>query len=97
MKTLKNSFVNIIRMFPFRWGIKVISTFEGSASGIQFSNMFQRFEPKDPINMGSTFGMFLLEIFIFSLLAWYIDKVRPGQYGVAQKWYFLVQVCGILK
>ena len=34
--------------------------------------------------------MFVLDILLYSVLIAYIDKIAPGKYGVAEKWYFLL-------
>ena len=39
--------------------------------------------------MGSVLLMFLLDIVLYSIIIWYVDKIAPGKYGVAEKWYFL--------
>lgn len=31
----------------------------------------------------------LFDLFLWSFLAWYLDKVVPGEYGLAHPWYFL--------
>ena len=32
--------------------------------------------------------MFALDILLYSVMIAYLDKVAPGKYGVAEKWYF---------
>ena len=34
--------------------------------------------------------MFALDILLYSVLIAYVDKVAPGKYGVAEKWYFFL-------
>ncbi len=34
--------------------------------------------------------MMLFDSFIYGLLAWYIETVWPGQYGVPKPWYFFL-------
>lgn len=36
--------------------------------------------------------MFLLSAFLYGLVAWYIDAVFPGNYGVPKPWNFFLQV-----
>ena len=74
------------------WGIKVMASQEGSGQGSQFSNLFDRMSPNDPITMGVVWIMLIVDIFVYGFITWYLDSVKPGQYGVAQKWYFLFQV-----
>ena len=53
--------------------------------------MSDRATPDDPVNMSVIFGMFVVDMVIYGLITWYVDAVKPGQYGVAKKWYFPVQ------
>ena len=39
--------------------------------------------------MGSVLIMFMVDIILYSVIIWYVDKIAPGKYGVAEKWYFL--------
>lgn len=57
--------------------------------GITWTTLFSRISPDDPLTMGSVLLMFLLDIVLYSVIIWYIDKIAPGKYGVAEKWYFL--------
>ena len=34
--------------------------------------------------------MFALDILLYSVMIAYLDKVAPGKYGVAEKWYFFL-------
>ena len=61
---------------------------EAKGSGLQWSNLFSRARPEDPLTMGAVWIMFLVDIVVYSLIIAYIDKIAPGKYGVAKKWYF---------
>ncbi len=74
------------------WGVKVIGTQEGSGEGAQFTNLFDRIDESDPISMGVVWIMMIVDILVYGFITWYIDSVKPGPYGVAQKWYFLFTV-----
>jgi len=70
------------------WGIKMLMASEGKGTGLQFSTLFSRARPGDPLTMGAVWIMFLVDIAIYSLIIAYIDKIAPGKFGVAEKWYF---------
>ena len=72
------------------WGMKMLSSAESRGSGLQWSNIFSRGEPDDPLTMGAVWLMFLLDCLIFALIILYMDKVAPGKFGVARPWYFPV-------
>ena len=40
--------------------------------------------------MAGAMGMLLIDAALYGLLAWYIEAVFPGQYGIARPWYFFV-------
>ena len=61
---------------------------EGKGTGLQWSNLFSRARPGDPLTMGAVWIMFLVDIVIYSVIIVYIDKISPGKFGVAEKWYF---------
>ena len=79
------------------WGIKVISIEEGKGSGIQWDTLTDRAEPDDPMNMLAVFGFLVFDIFFYALITWYVDAVKPGKFGVAQKWSFPFTVRKMLK
>ena len=68
---------------------QVLTSAEGKGSGITWTTLFSRISPDDPLTMGSVLLMFLLDIVLYSIIIWYVDKIAPGKYGVAEKWYFL--------
>ena len=74
-------------------GMKVLMHQEGNGVGSQWSNLFDRTLPNDPITMGVLWIMLLVDVLIFAFLTWYVDSIKPGPFGVAKKWYFLFQVC----
>ena len=71
------------------WGVFVIYHFENLGEGAAWSTLFTQSVPDDPITMGVLWILMLVNIGIFSFLTWYMDKVKPGTFGVAEKWYFL--------
>ena len=85
-------FCQIILLHFSRWGIKTMSILESQALGVQWSNLFTKSDPANPLTMGAIWGMFIADMVIYSFITWYIDAVKPGKYGVARKWYFLFQV-----
>ena len=57
--------------------------------GAQWSNFFDPIAPEDPISMGTVLLLFVVNIVMYSALTWYLDTIKPGPFGVAQKWNFL--------
>jgi ATP-binding cassette, subfamily A (ABC1), member 3 len=48
--------------------------------------------PDDDLTLAQIMGMLLFDAFLYGLLAWYIDAVFPGKYGMPKPWYFFMQV-----
>ncbi|CAJ1416669.1 unnamed protein product [Effrenium voratum] len=44
--------------------------------------------PQDEHSLGTVFGMLILDSILYQVLAWYVEKVRPGTLGLPQPWYF---------
>ena len=70
------------------WGIRMLVSAEGKGVGVSWSTLFNRDRPDDPLSLGSVLIMFIVDIIFYSFLISYIDKVAPGKYGVAEKWFY---------
>lgn len=42
----------------------------------------------DPLNLGAIFSMMILWTIIYIPLAWYIERIFPGEYGAPLPFYF---------
>jgi hypothetical protein len=77
-------------------GLDLILYFEKFQEGVGFENFFER-----DIVMHFSFGELLICMFFGSvlqlLLTLYIERVFPGEFGIAEPWYFpikfLVGIC----
>uniref|UniRef100_A0A914WXS9 ABC transporter domain-containing protein n=1 Tax=Plectus sambesii TaxID=2011161 RepID=A0A914WXS9_9BILA len=73
------------------WGFNEVAMWEQRRIGVQWSNIrLSGNEYGGDINLLSILVAFVVEIFIHLLLTWYISAVFPGQYGIAEPWYFFV-------
>uniref|UniRef100_A0A8B9YRX8 ABC transporter domain-containing protein n=1 Tax=Bos mutus grunniens TaxID=30521 RepID=A0A8B9YRX8_BOSMU len=63
-----------------------------SEYGAKWNNFLSRVSPDDELTLAHIMGMLLFDAFLYGLLAWYIDAVFPGKYGVPKPWYFFMQV-----
>uniref|UniRef100_A0A4W2G791 ATP-binding cassette sub-family A member 3-like n=1 Tax=Bos indicus x Bos taurus TaxID=30522 RepID=A0A4W2G791_BOBOX len=73
-------------------GITTISKLEIKEYGAKWNNFLSRVSPDDELTLAHIMGMLLFDAFLYGLLAWYIDAVFPGKYGVPKPWYFFMQV-----
>ena len=71
-------------------GAQLIGKFEGAGTGSQWSNLNQGPSIDDDLTLGLVMVMLAVDSLIYGLIAWYIEAVFPGDYGVPQPWYFPV-------
>lgn len=69
----------------FALGANVFADYEGGLVGIQSSNVDQE---TSNFTYNLTIGMLFVDAILYSVLAWYIDKVLPSEYGTALPYYF---------
>ncbi len=74
----------------FGFGCAYFSHYEESGIGAQWHNIWDSPLLDDKFSMAGAMGMLLIDAFLYGLLAWYIEAVFPGQYGIAKPWYFFL-------
>ena len=62
------------------------------SGGMGWHNIGQPINASDNLTLLHIWLCNLISTVIFNLILWYMDNVRPGKYGVAQKLYFPFQV-----
>lgn len=63
-----------------------------SGTGIQWNNMFDPVTVDDDFSLAQVIGLLLLDAVLYALVAWYVEAVFPGEYGVPRPWYFFMLV-----
>lgn len=71
----------------FSYGSQLIGIYELQAVGIQWDN-FYKTPLSDGLSMNAVCLLLLMDAVIYLILAWYIESVWPGEYGVGRPWYF---------
>ncbi|MBN3289285.1 ABCA3 protein, partial [Polypterus senegalus] len=71
-------------------GAQLIGMFEGKGTGVQWNNLFEPLNVDDNFSLAQVMGMLLLDSVIYGLVAWYVEAVFPGEYGVPLPWYFFI-------
>lgn len=61
-------------------------------TGIQWSNLFDSVTVDDDFSMAQVLGLLLFDSMLYGLVAWYMEAVFPGEYGVPRPSYFFVLV-----
>ncbi|XP_065074347.1 phospholipid-transporting ATPase ABCA3-like [Ochlerotatus camptorhynchus] len=70
------------------FGFMLMMRHEGTTIGIQWYNLFSPVTVDDNLSVGATMMMLLVDSVIYLLIALYVEKVLPGEFGIAQPWYF---------
>lgn len=78
---------------PEKVGILIKKLFEtlirsSISKGLRWNNIFSPVTPDDSLSLGLVMTMLLADTFIYLLIALYVEAILPGDYGVAQVWYF---------
>uniref|UniRef100_A0A674NSB8 ATP binding cassette subfamily A member 3 n=1 Tax=Takifugu rubripes TaxID=31033 RepID=A0A674NSB8_TAKRU len=68
----------------------MISTFFSRGTGIQWSNMFDAITVDDDFSMAQVMALLLFDAVLYGLVAWYVEAVFPGEYGIPLPSYFFV-------
>ncbi|KAM3864274.1 phospholipid-transporting ATPase ABCA3 [Diretmus argenteus] len=71
-------------------GAQLIGMFEGKGTGIQWSNLFDSVTVDDDFSLAQVLGLLLFDALLYGLVAWYMEAVFPGEYGVPLPYYFFV-------
>ena len=70
-------------------GSRLFSEFEARGDKASFSNLFTSPIPGDQFALGYVIIILWFDFKIYTILAWYIDNVFPGDFGVPKPFYFL--------
>uniref|UniRef100_A0A667ZNY8 ATP binding cassette subfamily A member 3 n=1 Tax=Myripristis murdjan TaxID=586833 RepID=A0A667ZNY8_9TELE len=68
----------------------MISAFFSRGTGIQWSNLFDSVTVDDDFSLAQVLGLLLFDAVLYGLVAWYMEAVFPGEYGVPLPYYFLL-------
>ncbi|TSK87603.1 ATP-binding cassette sub-family A member 3 [Bagarius yarrelli] len=71
-------------------GAQIIGIVEGKGIGVQWHNLFEAVTVDDDFSLAQVLGLLLLDAILYALVAWYIEAVFPGEYGVPRPWYFFM-------
>lgn len=69
-------------------GFNVIVRYEGTQEGLQWDNMFKPVTVDDSFHVGLVIVMLIFDAILYLMIALYVEKIFPGDYGVAERWNF---------
>ena len=82
----------VLACFDFQvamsFGSYLIGQFEAQGRGVQWSTLNQGVTVDQNFSFGQVLLMQVVDCILYGLLAWYIEGVFPGEYGIPKKFYF---------
>eukprot|EP01135_Chromosphaera_perkinsii_P003153 Nk52_evm42s236 gene=Nk52_evmTU42s236 len=81
-------FTMLLSPSAFGFGADIIAKWEESKDGLQFQNFNKFPSVDDDLKFSTVVGMMIFDLFLYSFMAWYIERVFPGEFGVPLKFYF---------
>ncbi|KAJ3594749.1 hypothetical protein NHX12_004056 [Muraenolepis orangiensis] len=82
---------SLLSPVAFGFGTEYLSRYEEQGVGLQWDNIQSSPLEGDAYSFVTSVGMMLLDAVLYALLAWYLDNVFPGQYGIGRPFYFPFQ------
>ncbi|GFS09301.1 ATP-binding cassette transporter sub-family A [Elysia marginata] len=69
-------------------GAHVIGIYEGTGEGVQWNNFNRPGVVDDNVTLLDVMLILIFDSFIHCVVTWYLDNVRPGEFGVPKPFYF---------
>ncbi|KAG7229040.1 hypothetical protein INR49_013159, partial [Caranx melampygus] len=82
---------SLLSPVAFGFGTEYLSRYEEQGLGLQWDNIQTSPLEKDTYSFLTSILMMIFDGFLYAVLAWYLDNVFPGQYGIGQPFYFPFQ------
>ncbi|XP_067219926.1 retinal-specific phospholipid-transporting ATPase ABCA4 isoform X2 [Chanodichthys erythropterus] len=83
--------VSFLSPVAFGFGTEYLSRYEEQGLGLQWDNIGTSPLEGDEYSFFTSIRMMLLDAVLYAVLAWYLDNVFPGQYGIGRPFYFPLQ------
>ncbi|XP_058488295.1 retinal-specific phospholipid-transporting ATPase ABCA4a isoform X2 [Solea solea] len=85
--------VSLVSQVAFGFGTEYLSRYEEQGLGLQWDNIQTSPLEGDEFSFLTSICMMGLDTVLYAVLAWYLDNVFPGQYGISQPFYFPFLPC----
>uniref|UniRef100_A0A8C4SRD7 P-type phospholipid transporter n=1 Tax=Erpetoichthys calabaricus TaxID=27687 RepID=A0A8C4SRD7_ERPCA len=82
---------SLLSPVAFGFGTEYLSRYEEQGLGLQWDNIRSSPLEGDNYSFFLSIRMMIFDAILYGALAWYLDNVFPGQYGIGKPWYFPVQ------
>uniref|UniRef100_A0A6Q2Z807 P-type phospholipid transporter n=1 Tax=Esox lucius TaxID=8010 RepID=A0A6Q2Z807_ESOLU len=80
--------VVLMSQVAFGFGTEYLSRYEEQGLGLQWDNIRTSPLDGDEYSFLTSISMMALDTVLYAVLAWYLDSVSPGQYGIGRPFYF---------
>ncbi|XP_072932013.1 phospholipid-transporting ATPase ABCA3-like [Epargyreus clarus] len=80
--------LSLISNTAMGYAFQMIVMCEGTSKGLQWNQFFTSITYHDKFLPGHVVLMMILDTILYMLIAMYVEKIRPGLYGVPLPWYF---------
>uniref|UniRef100_A0A8C9STH1 P-type phospholipid transporter n=1 Tax=Scleropages formosus TaxID=113540 RepID=A0A8C9STH1_SCLFO len=84
--------VSLLSQVAFGFGTEYLSRYEEQGLGLQWDNIQSSPLERDEFSFHISIQMMWFDTFLYGILAWYLDNVFPGQYGIGRPFYFPLQL-----
>ncbi|CAJ1081870.1 retinal-specific phospholipid-transporting ATPase ABCA4a [Xyrichtys novacula] len=85
--------VSLLSQVAFGFGTEYLSRYEEQGLGLQWDNIQTSPLEGDEFSFLTSICMMGLDTVLYAALAWYLDNVFPGQYGISRPFYFPFLPC----
>uniref|UniRef100_A0AAX7W0Y8 ABC transporter domain-containing protein n=1 Tax=Astatotilapia calliptera TaxID=8154 RepID=A0AAX7W0Y8_ASTCA len=82
---------SLLSPVAFGFGTEYLSRYEEQGLGLQWNNIKTSPLEKDTYSFLTSILMMIFDAVLYGILAWYLDNVFPGQYGIGRPFYFPFQ------
>uniref|UniRef100_A0A8C7N632 ATP-binding cassette, sub-family A (ABC1), member 4a n=1 Tax=Oncorhynchus kisutch TaxID=8019 RepID=A0A8C7N632_ONCKI len=80
--------MSLMSQVAFGFGTEYLSRYEEQGLGLQWDNIQTSPLEGDEYSFLTSISMMALDTVLYAVLAWYLDNVFPGQYGISRPFYF---------
>lgn len=78
-------------------GANIVSQQEGNGVGVTWATVADPISIDDSFRFGSVLMMLLVDAIVYFIMAWYLEGIWPGDFGIPKPWYFpisnLIELC----
>jgi hypothetical protein len=87
--TIKLALTLLSPVSALAYGVDLLVALEGSGAGAQWSLLGFRPDGINGLSLGWILGLLVLQIVLYTVLAWWLEQILPSQYGTRQRPCFL--------